>query len=340
MPIPRLALLGAFLAVLAGCGNEDAGEPIVPPAGAPAAPQLSRPFGAALNAEAAREDDAYLRAFVSNFTSMTPENEMKWSLVHPGRDRYSFGDADALVDLARGTGKRVRGHTLVWEQQLPGWITRHDWRRSELRRELTGHVRQVVSHFRGRVAQWDVVNEPLRPSGRLKRHVFRRVLGRRYIDLAFRAARTADPGAKLFLNENGTELPGPKQDALVRLVTGLKRRGVPIDGVGLQNHTVAGRAPDEARLDATMRRFTRLGLAVEITELDVAMRPASSQAAQAGGYAASARACRAEPRCTGLTVWGVTDKWSWIGADKRALPIDSDGRGKPALEAVRGNLSR
>ena len=340
MPARRLAPLAVLLALLAGCGNEDAGEPIVPPADAPAAPKLSRPLGAALNAKAAREDDAYLRAFVSTFTSMTPENEMKWALVHPGRDRYSFGDADALVDLARGTGKRVRGHTLVWEQQLPGWITRHGWERSELRRELTGHVRTVVSHFRGRVAQWDVVNEPLRASGRLKRHVFRRVLGRRYIDLAFRAARAADPGAKLFLNENAAEFAGPKQDALVALVSGLRRRGVPIDGVGLQNHTVAGGAPDAARLGATMRRFTRLGLDVEITELDVAMAPGASRAAQAGGFAGSARACRLEPRCTGLTVWGVTDRWSWIGAEKRALPIDADGRAKPALDAVRAQLSR
>lgn len=340
MPARRIAPVAVLAALLAGCGDADSGAPIVPPKDAGAPPELARPLGAAVNAKAAREDDAYLRAFASTFTSMTPENEMKWSLVHPKRDSYDFADADALVGLAQATGKRVRGHTLVWDQQLPRWITRQDWKRDELRRVLTGHVREVVSHFKGRVAQWDVVNEPLQPSGRAKRDVFTRMLGREYIALAFRAARAADPRAKLFLNENGSEFPGPKQDALVALVTDLRRRGVPIDGVGLQDHTVAGKAPDAARLRATMRRFTRLGLAVEITELDVAVPRSGSLAVQARDYAASTGACRDEPGCTGVTVWGVTDKWSWIGAGNRALPFDEQARPKPALEAIRRTLSR
>lgn len=329
-----LALGLAFALLSGGCAGEDAGKPIVPPEGAGPAPQLGRPFGAAVNVRAAREDDAYLRAFVSTFSSMTPENELKWALVHPERDRYAFGDADALVGLAQGTGKRVRGHTLVWEQQLPEWVKERDWSRRELRRVLVAHVRRVVSHFRGRVAQWDVVNEPFLPSGKLKASVFRRVLGPGYIEVAFRAARAADPKAKLFLNENAVEFPGPKQDALVALAARLRRKGVPIDGVGLQDHTVAGKAPDAARLADTMRRFTSLGLDVEITELDVARPRTGSPAAQASDYAATARACAAEPRCTGLTVWGVTDQWSWIGADKRALLFDEDGRAKPALAGV------
>ena len=337
----RLTVIALALAgLLAGCGAGDPGEPILPPQDAGSPPRLARPFGAAVNAKAAREDPAYLRAFVSTFTSMTPENEMKWALLHPERDRFSFGDADALVDLGRGTGKRVRGHTLVWERQLPDWVSERDWERAELRRALKDHVTKVVSHFRGRVAQWDVVNEPLRPAGRLKRDLFARVIGPRYIAQAFRAARAADPAAKLFLNENGVEFPGPKQSSLVRLVTRLRRQGVPIDGVGLQDHAVAGRAPDAGTLGATMRRFTRLGLDVEITELDVALPPGGSLAVQARDYAASARACRLEPRCTGLTVWGVTDRWSWIGADRLALPLDAKARPKPALTAVQQALSR
>jgi endo-1,4-beta-xylanase len=334
MSARRLVLAFAIAAAFAGCAGEDAGEPIVPPKDAAAAPRLSRPFGAAVNVKAAREDDAYLRAFVSTFTSMTPENEMKWALIHPERDRYAFADADALVGLARGTGKRVRGHTLVWEQQLPQWVTEPDWKRREFRRVFTSHVRDVAAHYRGRVAQWDVVNEPFQPSGRLKKSVFNQVLGPGYIDLAFRTARAADPKAKLFLNENGVELPGPKQSALVALAARLVRRGVPIDGVGLQNHTVVGKAPTAEGLGATMRRFTRLGLDVEITELDVEAPGRGPSPAQARAYGASAAACAAQPRCTGLTVWGVTDKWSWVGADKRALPFDEMARPKPALRAV------
>lgn len=340
MPSLRLALAVTAASLLGGCAGESEGEPIVPPKNAGPAPQLARPFGAAVSAEAARKDPEYLRAFVSTFTSMTPENELKWSLVHPERDRYAFGDADALVGLARGTGKRVRGHTLVWDLQLPKWVQKRDWRARELRGVLVSHVKEVVSHFRGRVAQWDVVNEPFDPSGRLKANIFERVLGRGYIALAFRAARAADPKAKLFLNENAVEYPGPKQNALVALATRLRRRGVPLDGVGLQSHTTAGKAPDAARLAATMRRFTRLGLDVEITELDVARPRTGSPTAQARDYAATAGACAAEPRCTGLTVWGVTDEWSWIGARKRALLFDERGRAKPALASVLRRLRR
>ncbi|MBA2440658.1 MAG: endo-1,4-beta-xylanase [Thermoleophilaceae bacterium] len=338
MPARRLALAVGLALLVGACAAEDEGDPIPPPKDAAAPPRLARTLGAAVSAKPAREDPTYLRAFVSNFTSMTPENEMKWAIVHPDRDRYAFGDADALVGLARGTGKRVRGHTLVWDAQLPAWVTDSDWEAPELRRVLVGHVKGVASHFRGRVAQWDVVNEPFLPSGRLKTNVFSRVLGPGYIALAFRAARAADPHAKLFLNENYSEHPGPKQNALVRLVAALRRRGVPIDGVGLQAHTEAGKAAGAARLSKTMRRFTRLGLDVEITELDVALTPGGSLGVQARDYGGTARACAAEPRCTGLTVWGVTDKWSWIGAEKRALPLDERGRAKPALTALKGAL--
>lgn len=330
----RLLVLLGLLALLAGCGNEQEGEPIVPPEGARAAPKLSRPLGAAVNAEAAREDEDYLRAFVSTFTSMTPENELKWSVVHPQKDTYAFADGDALLGLARATGKRVRGHTLVWDLQLPKWVADEDWERGELRKVLEEHVRRVVSHYRGRIAQWDVVNEPFDPAGRLKPNLFMREIGPRYIALAFRAARKADPKAKLFLNENGVEGPGPKLNALVALAGRLRRRGVPLDGVGLQGHAAAATAAGAGRLGATMRRFTRLGLDVEITELDVAAPSPGQRAAQRRAYAGAAGACAAEPRCTGLTVWGVTDKWSWIGEEKRPLLFDADARAKPALGEV------
>ena len=333
--VPRriLVLLGLAL-MAAGCGNEDEGEPIVPPKDARQAPKLSKPLGAAVAAKAAREDEAYLRAFVSTFTSMTPENELKWSVVHPQEDGYAFAEGDALVGLAEATRKRVRGHTLVWDMQLPKWVADRDWERADLRRALDDHVKNVVSHYRGRIAQWDVVNEPFDPAGRLKQNVFTRTLGPRYIARAFRAARAADPKARLFLNENGVEVAGAKLDALVALVARLRRQGVPLDGVGLQGHFTLATAPSAGRLRATMRRFTRLGLDVEITELDVAAPGAGGRAAQARGYAAAAGACAAEPRCTGLTVWGVTDRWSWIGEAKRPVLFDVGARAKPALARV------
>jgi len=124
----------------------------------------------------------------------------------------------------------------------------------------------------------------------------------------------------------------------VTLVRGLEARGVPIDGVGLQDHTDAGDAPDQSTLQRAMRRFTSLGLDVEITELDVQLnrgrRVADPLAAQADAYAAAGAACQATPRCTGVTVWGVTDKWSWKTPAGRADLFDADGRAKPARAAL------
>jgi endo-1,4-beta-xylanase len=337
-----LVLLLAALVVVAIVRRHRAGGPIPIPANVPAPPRLDRPLGAALDVDHARQDATYLRDFLATFTSLTPENAMKWAAVEPQRGGFSFGDADALVDFAQRTHRRVRGHTLVWDEQLPGWLTGRVWSPAELAKVLATHIDTVVARYRGRVESWDVVNEPLDDDGSLTRDVFLRALGPGYIALAFRLAHAADPHARLFLNETATELPSRKQDALVALVRKLKDEGVPIDGVGLQDHTDVAHAPSRATLARTMRRFTTMGLDVEITELDVQLnhgrRVADPLGAQADAYAAAGTACAANPRCTGLTVWGVTDRWSWKGPAAMALLFDADGKPKPALAALRHTL--
>jgi endo-1,4-beta-xylanase len=335
-------LVAATALALAGCGQST----IEVPEGATSPPPgtYSRPLGMAVQEPAARQDEDYLRDFVNTATSLTPENEMKWAIVHPEPGQYNFGPADALVDLARRTGKRVRGHTLVWDEQLPAWVTQRSWTPDALRTALFDHVRTVVSHFRGKVASWDVVNEPFEDGGSWKRDVFYRLLGPSYVDVALQAARAADPDAKLFINEFAAERPGPKRDALLGLAGELRERGVPLDGIGLEDHTTLAGAPDQAELEDTMGRIADLGLDTELTEVDVAIPPsiATSPAvleAQAGVFGATARACAAVPRCTGMTVWGVDDHWSWLGAARRALLFGADAKAKPALGTVRAALA-
>jgi endo-1,4-beta-xylanase len=325
------------LAALAGCGAE---ATIPLPADlarrAPAADAYLKPLGAALSVDAAREDATYVERLVTTFTSVTPENAMKWEVVEPRDSDFEFSGADAVVDAARRSGKRVRGHPLVWDQQLPPWVGRSE----DAERILRRHVSTLVERYRGRVAVWDVVNEPLEDDGSLTPTPFTKAMGERFIDTAFEAAHRADPRAKLFLNELAAEREGAKLDALVALAKRLRRRGVPIDGVGLQNHTTAADPPTRAQLAAAFARFAELGLEVEITEMDVVMGPAADPEAQAAAYGAAAEACAAAANCTGLTVWGVTDRWSWLGADKRPLPFDDDGNPKPAAAALRRALSR
>jgi len=336
-----LLVVVSLLPALAGCG----GSEIAVPSGAQPPPPgtYSRPLGMAVQEPAALKDDAYVRAFVTTATSLTPENELKWGIVQPQPNRYDFGPADDLAQLAERTGKRVRGHTLVWDEQLPAWVTSRPWSADALRAAMVEHVKTVVSRYRGRIASWDVVNEPFGDDGKLKPDVFARVLGPSYIESALQAAHEADPGAKLFVNELAAERPGPKRDALLALAADLRRRGVPLDGIGLQDHTTLDGAPTQAELEDTMGRIAALGLDVELTEVDVAIPPGTPTTpavlgAQAAAFGAAARACADVSRCTGMTVWGVDDKWSWLGAAQRPLLFDATARPKPALAAVRTAL--
>lgn len=321
-----LALLGIALAVAAVIARSLSGPATFPlPERPPSPPDYAKHLGAALSLEPARRDDAYRDAFLRTFSSLTPENAMKWSIVHPRRGTWDFEEADALVEMAQRTKRRVRGHPLVWDQQLPEWAGEGD-----VAANLREHVRALASRYRGRIAQWDAVNEPLEDDGRLTRNVFQKALGERWIDLAFRTAREADPEARLFLNEIAAER-GDKFRALLALARRLQRRGVPIDGIGLQNHTTSDDFPSERVLRRDFAAIAELGLDVEITEMDV-------EGGSPRAFAAAARACAAAPNCTGVTVWGVTDRWSWIGAATTPLLFDDEGKPKPALRALRGPL--
>lgn len=334
--------LVAALALATGCGEGESAESVEPPPGPIpvdsdpiARDAYAKPLGAAVEAGHAHEDAAYRSALITRFTSITPENAMKWSVVQPERGEFDFAAADVLIEFARRAGKRVRGHPLVWDVQLPGWLEDGDWSRAELRRVMRDHIRTLVRRYRDDVDEWDVVNEPLADDGSLADNVWLRTLGPGWVAYAFRVARRADPDAKLFLNEIDAELPGPKSRALLRVARRLKRDGEPIDGVGFQNHTTGNDAPGPDRLRELFREVREIGLSVAITEMDVG---ATVPSVQARVYREAAEVCAEAPHCTSLTVWGVTDPHSWLGADAAALPLDAQGEPKPAFEALVGAL--
>ena len=272
-------------------------------------------MGSAVNEAALASDATYRATLVNNFSIVTPENEMKWDTIHPGPTTYSFGPADTIVSFARSHGLEIRGHTLVWHDQNPPWLTNGHFTRDQLIAMLRDHIFTVVGHYRGQVAQWDVVNEALDDAGHFGHDIWYQVIGPSYIDLAFRFAHEADPKAKLFYNDGGAEGLGAKSDAVYRLVAGLKHRGVPIDGVGLQSHFVGLIGPTKAQAEANMARLGALGLEVAVTEMDVALVvPDASSALQTEAriYGYMFSACQAEPNCHTFVVWEFTDKYSWI----------------------------
>jgi endo-1,4-beta-xylanase len=301
-------------------------------------------MGAAVDLDPLLMDPDYRETLEAQYGSITPENAMKFGIIHPALDGFDFEAADAIMAFAASRSMAVHGHTLLWHEQQPAWLQEGAPTREFLMAELESHVATVVGRYANAVASWDVANEVIAPDGGGLRETFwTSGGGADVVDSAFVWARRADPDAELFLNDTAVETIGPKSDALLALAVRLRDAGVPIDGVGFQAHlTVPG--PSREELQANMARFAAAGFDIRITELDVRIPDGTDLLAeQAEVYADVIGACLAEPRCRGVTTWGFTDRYSWIPGFYpgfgRALPFDSAYVPKPAYEAMARSLA-
>ena len=200
------------------------------------APRRGLAIGAAVDVSALRSDPVYAQILAQEFNMLTAENALKFGPLRPSRDSYDFSAADILVQFAQDHDMQVRGHTLVWHNQLPDWLTQGTFSREELSAILKEHILTVVGRYRGKIAAWDVVNEAVGDNGQMRDTFWLRGIGPEYLDLAFQWAHEADPQAKLFYNDYNGEGLGSKSDAIYRLLKELLQRRVPVDGVGLQMH--------------------------------------------------------------------------------------------------------
>jgi endo-1,4-beta-xylanase len=243
----------------------------------------------------------------------------------------------------------VRGHVLVWDLQMPDWVTGSERPRREWIQILCTHIKTVVSHYRGQIYAWDVVNEAVNADGTLRNTFWMQAIGPEYIAMAFQWAREADPSARLFYNDNGGEGLNTKSQAIYMLVNGLQGSGIPIDGVGLQMHTAIYVAPSFSALTENMLRLSELGMEIHITEMDVRLQHAADSSevklrAQAETYRQVLSACLSVENCRAFVTWGLTDRVSWIpswtGTPDAPLLFDESGAPKPAYQAVRELLAR
>jgi endo-1,4-beta-xylanase len=292
---------------------------------------------------------AYVNA-AKEFSYVTAEDEMKWDATEPSRNGFTYGAADQVVDFAMSNGMKVKGHTLVWYNQLPSWVSSID-DESELRSVMTNHITKVMQHFKGKVMAWDVVNEAWDPGEptELRDSVFTRVLGRSYIDDAFTAARAADPDAKLYYNDYGTDGMSVKANSVYEMVRDMKERGIPIDGVGLQMHwRSVGSTLTAVEVVQNIQRLGALGLEVVISEMDVQLCRGGTLEDQQVRYHDIVAACVSQPNCSAVTFWGITDKYSWLnnldlgcsaGEEPRGLLWDDDYTKKLAYTGVLDALS-
>ncbi len=292
--------------------------------GASAAERGGRYFGTALSA-GKLGDSAYTTIAGREFNMATPENEMKWDATEPSQNNFTYGNADRIVSFAQSHGMRVRGHALAWHSQQPGWV--QNLSGTALRNAMLNHVTKVAQNYAGRIYAWDVVNEAFADgnSGARRDSNLQRT-GNDWIEAAFRAARAADPGAKLCYNDyNIDNWSAAKTQAVYNMVRDFKSRGVPIDCVGLQSHFTGGSSyPGNYR--TTLSSFAALGVDVHITELDITN-------ANATAYANVVNDCLAVSRCMGITVWGVRDSDSWRSGESPLL-FDGGGNKKAAYNSV------
>lgn len=365
---------GLAAMVLAGCGvvaPYDTAAPAVPSqppsTGTPVAPDASlraaAPQGFRIGAAVPGgghhlatgtpdpfSDDAVLREqLATEFSSLTAENQLKWEFVHPEPTSYNFGPADQIVEFAQANGQAVRGHALMWHSQNPDWIPVGEISDEDMAAILRDHITTVVGRYAGRIRAWDVANEILDENGEPRQeNPWIERFGLDIVADAFRWAHEADPAAVLYLNDYGVEGSGPKADAYYELARQLLADGVPLGGFGVQGH-LSFDYPFPAGVQANLQRFADLGLEVAITELDVRMpsdpAPPSAelQQEQARWFADMVGACLAVSACESVTLWGTTDRYSWVPAffpdQGWATPWNDDFSRKPAYDAILDRLT-
>ena len=328
-------------------------------------------IGAALNPDQFCESNQVEAAIVkAQFNSITPENVMKWESIHPQSGEYDFNLADRFVEFSLTNRMFIVGHTLVWHSQIPAWVFEGHGKptsRELLLQRMREHILTVVGRYKGKVRGWDVVNEALESDGSLRNSPWHTIIGDDFIEKAFEFAHEADPNAELYYNDFGLEEESKRKGA-IDLINKLISKGVNINGVGIQEH-VNLKWPTTNQLDVTLKEFGKLGLKVMITELDVDVLPEHDWSGNAEITLRLAADPQKNPYTNGLpvamqdllakrysdlfaiylknretvsrvTVWGVTDKSSWLnnwpipGRTDYPLLFDREGNPKACLSAL------
>ena len=272
---------------------------------------------------------------------LVAENCMKGSQLRPNKTFWNWSDPENLVKFANQHKIVAKWHTLFWHEMNPPFINQMKTK-EEAEKNMDEHITTVMQKFKGRIRDYDVVNEMFNEDGSLRDTVWLRTLGPGYLERAIRKAHEVDPDAHLFLNEYNNEAAGyPKADAMYELVKDFVERGVPIYGVGMQLHLAADLPYDEEAIRQNIRRYAELGIKICFSEVDVRMPLARADQyaqTQVDIWRSLMKLAVEEPNVESFIVWGISDKNSWIPAWKPgygdALLFDKKFQPKPVYQEL------
>jgi len=319
-------------------------------------------------------DTTEVRIVRTQFNAITPENVLKWEVVHPRPNEYDFAESDRYVAFGEKNGMFIVGHTLVWHSQTPRWVFEDSagkpLTRDALLARMKDHIQHVMGRYKGRIKGWDVVNEALNEDGTMRQSPWQRIIGDDFVVKAFQYAHEVDPKAELYYNDYNLATPA-KRDGAIRLAKQIRAAGIPVAAINSQDHhKLDANVPSAALVDSMFQAIRAAGFHANVTELDVDVLPRPTRAANTADVSARAQmTAQSNPWTTALpdsvqqqlakryadlfavymkhrdiidrvTFWGVTDGTSWLngfpvrGRTNYPLLFDRQGKPKPAFDAV------
>lgn len=304
-------------------------------------------IGAAVNSKTI---ETHADTILKHFNSITCENEMKYANVCKEKDKYNFAAADKIVDFAIKNKLALRGHTLVWHNQTPGWVF-EGMDKQGLTERIRNHIASLGRKYQDHIYCWDVVNEAIEDKGEL---VFRKsgwseILGKHFMEEVFEMAKELLPQSKLYYNDYNETDP-IKREKIYETIKDMKERGIPIDGIGMQCHFNIYE-PSEEELYRSIELYAGLGLHLQVTEMDVSMfrfedhtsidRPSEKMyEMQAEVFERSFRVFREYKDIIDcVTTWGVADDSTWLdnfpARNRKNWPLLFDEEHKPKEALLR-----
>ena len=321
------------------------------------AKERGRFIGTILNSEWFNDDiePQFEEIHKTQFNVVVAENEMKFDATEPKENEFNFEKGDKMVKYAQANGLRVRGHALAWHSQVASWVNDYKGQKEKLLAVLKNHITKVVSHYKGKVAEWDVVNEAINDEynadWRSQGSVWYEGIGAEFLDSAFVWAHEADPDAELCYNDYSIEWglrEGSKASFVVEQVKRWKKNNIPITCVGTQTHIEIAHETTPQNVRALAKALAELDITLNITELDIGFPKGSAGQLGAADYAKQGHLYRQfmdvfleEPNMGEFVIWGLTDAHSWLDDQQgktEGLLYDKQYKPKPAFDSVMASL--